>query len=1194
MAFSIVNFPLSIPKPRRAGALCWSLVLLIWALAAYCGGAELPPRLPGEDSSAGAPEQRRDGASAKQVPPPVLAPVRRGLQSSSPNFESLRLAISDLIETFGDDYPRGREYLARLNKLKAATQAGDKSVQTKLGSREAGSLQQLTQEALLANPLLDFARLLLVRRKCKNPRDPGFPTNHECNSSLNRVGYDNEIAILSLPTGRNSGSPRERNPGQEDYGSELVLSRGKLTTLYRPTDGGYVGEVDLHWDADRLLFTQSDSDNWKIWQINTDGSGLRQVSKAPADVDCFDACYTADGRIIVGSTASYQAVPCWHGQKLVSNLYVMNADGSGVRQLCFDQDHNFHPVMLPDGQVLYHRWDYTGINHIFMRQLMVMNPDGTGQRAVYGSNSWFPNSLYFPRPIPGCSNVLVSILSGYHGVHRMGRLVLLDISRGWHDADGIVHEIPRRGQPIKIEIRDNLVDNDWPKFLHPYPLSDKYFLVSCWMDRKSRWGIYLADVFDNLVLVHEEPGYALLEPVPLKKTPRPSLVPDRVDLTRNDATVYLHDVYAGPGLAGVPRGTVKSLRVLAYHFGYPSLAGPDKVGYGGPWEVMRILGTVPLEEDGSAIFKVPANTPIGVQPLDADGKAVQLMRSWFTAMPGEVLSCVGCHEPPGDAPAAQMVLAARRTPRDITPWHGPARGFDFAREVQPVLDKYCVACHDGQASARPDLRCEEKVAEYKGKRISDLGVKRLHPKMLKHTNGILRYRPAYEALLPYIRRVGIEDDVSMLVPGEYHADTSELIQMLRKGHRGVQLDAEAWDRLITWIDLNAPCHGTWGEVYPIPDGAHQRRLALRRLYGGPEEDPETLPDLARQPVKPVEPQQLPQPKRPQVPGPATARSAETSWPFGADVACQRQQALRPHERTLDLGSGIQMRLVLIPPGEFVMGDPNGEPDEYPLARVVIRNPFWIGAYELTNEQFRQFDPSHDCRYYGKRHARPDDQGLPLNGPDQPAARVSWEQAMAFCRWLSEKTGMTFTLPTEAQWEYACRAGTATPLSYGEPDADLGSREAGSLSQWANVADKSFSVGQQKDGKQITGGLEHLALEGAALSDVRFSDGAIVTAPVGSYQPNAWGLYDMHGNAAEWTRTSYAPYPYRDDDGRNELDAGGRKVVRGGSFFDRPERCRSPFRLAYPPWQRIFNVGFRVICEIDSEKGSTIASAKNVN
>lgn len=1059
---------------------------------------------------------------------------------------TLRAAVEDLIETFGPRYANGRGYLKRLDEVAEMLDAGDASA-----GRE---LQKLQREALLANPLLDFDKVLLVKRKSvryvpsardkriwysKSPGgDLGFPSNHECNSSLAREGYDNEIAVLSL-----------RNPA------------GELTPLYRPEADVYVGEMDLHWDADKLLLTQSDRTNWKVWEIRTDGSGLHQVSQMPDDVDSFDACYLPDGRIVFGSTASYQAVPCWHGQKWVSNLYLMNADGSGVRQLCFDQDHNFHPCVLPDGQILYHRWDYTGISHIFLRQLMVMNPDGTGQRAVYGSNSWFPNSLYFPQPLPGSNHELICILSGYHGVHKMGQLVLVDTSKGWYEAEGLVRRISGRGDPIRPMVRDNLVDRDWPKFLHPYPLSDKYFLMACWPDAKSRWGIYLADAFDNLVLVREEPGYALFEPVPLKKRARPPAIADRVDLDRTDGIVYLHNVYSGEGLAGVPRGTIKKLRVIAYDFGYPGLAGPDKIGYGGPWEAMRILGTVPLQVDGSVMFRMPANTPVAVQALDAEGKAVQLMRSWFTVMPGETLSCVGCHETPADVAPSQLALAMSGGTREIEPWYGPARGFDFAREVQPVLNKYCASCHDGR-EGRPDLRPEEQVPGYKGRKLSRLGVQRLHPKMKQDTGGFIKYTPAYDALVRYIRRVSIEDDVSLLVPGEYHADTSPLVQMLRRGHQGVSLDEEAWDRLLTWIDLNAPCHGTWGDVYPIPDHAHERRLSLRRAYGGPTEDLEVVPVLARPAVEPVEPKRLPDPVEVHTAG----------WPFDSRAARHAQRKTGPQAWDIDLGGGVMMPLVRIPAGRFVMGGRHGGPDARPAAVVTIVKPFWMAACEVTNQQFQVFCPGFDCRYYTKRHARSDDRGLPLNDPRQPALRVSWEQAMAFCRWLSARTGKTFTLPTEAQWEYACRAGSDTPLYYGDLDTDFAA--------WANMADLSFSDPEKGNYVGITGGLEHAVLEGSALGDRRFDDGFVVSAPVGRFRPNAWGLYDMHGNAAEWTRTTYGAYPYVRSDGRNEPTAEGRKVVRGGSFFDCPKRCRSAFRLAYPAWQRVFNVGFRVVCEID--------------
>jgi formylglycine-generating enzyme required for sulfatase activity len=187
--------------------------------------------------------------------------------------------------------------------------------------------------------------------------------------------------------------------------------------------------------------------------------------------------------------------------------------------------------------------------------------------------------------------------------------------------------------------------------------------------------------------------------------------------------------------------------------------------------------------------------------------------------------------------------------------------------------------------------------------------------------------------------------------------------------------------------------------------------------------------------------------------------------------------------------------------------------------------------------------------------------------------------MDFCRWLSQQTGMNFTPPTEAQWEYACRAGSQGPLSYGPLDADF--------SQWANVADKSLSVSPGPTGGLESnivahfgkGILESAVFGGNVLCDIRFNDEMVATADVGSYKSNAWGLCDMHGNAAEWTRTTYRAYPYRADDGRNDLIESDRKVVRGGSWCDRPKRCRSSFRLSYPAWQRVHNVGFRVVCEV---------------
>jgi formylglycine-generating enzyme required for sulfatase activity len=1069
----------------------------------------------------------------------ALATPRAVAQDVQADCQKLRAVIADLTETFPDRYPHASHYVQRLDQIERRLARGDRSA--------VNDLESLRRVALLANPLIaELPGLLLVKRQPKQlddvfterdhqigfsagqGREIGMPSNHECNASLERDGYDNALCRLS-PVGPD----------------------GTLSIVYRPPGGGYIGDLELHFDAQRLLFTQSGPAGWKIHEMDTDGTNLRQVSQMPDDVDAMDPCYLPNGRIVFGSTSSYQSVPCWHGCQPVSNLCLMDADGSHVRQLCFDQDHNFHPAVLPSGQVLYQRWDYTGISHIYLRQLMTMNPDGTRQRAIYGSNSWYPNSLFFPQPIPGKENRLLCILSGYHGVHRMGQLVIVDPSVGWAEERGIVQRISGRGARIEPKIRDALVNGDWPMFLHPRALSEKYFLVSCQTGPNAPWGIYLADVFDNLVLVHETPGYALLEPTPLVSRPAPPALPEQVSWNQDDASVFIRDVYAGPGLADVPRGTIKRLRLVAYHFGYRGLAGSDKIGYGGPWEAMRILGTAEVEADGSASFRVPACTPISIQTLDAKGQAVQLMRSWFTAMPGEHVSCVGCHETPQDVGPIGLAHAAARSPAPLAAWYGPARGFDFEREVQPVLDRYCVSCHDGSTREAADLRSEANGGVATPRPIGY--VPRLHPDFMAATGGRLKYTPAYDVLIHYIRRVGIEDDVSLLTPGEYHADTSELVQLLRKGHHGVMLDDEAWDRLVTWIDLNGPCHGTWGDVFPVPDGAHQRRMELRKRYGGPVEDPEAILEVSHRQITPVQLNTPTSPKPKRLEG----------WPLSAENAAELQGSLGQTRRELDLGDGNKLTLVRIPAGGFLMGDVGGQPDESPQRVVRIERPFWIGQCEVTNAQFRRFDPTHDSRYYVKRRDRADGKGLSLNGDRQPAVRVSWNQANEFCRWLSRRTGTSVTLPTEEQWEYVCRAGSGTALHYGTVEDDF--------SSWGNMGDLSFSTGLTKgDGPmmpdggvtQVTGGVPHLLLEGAQLADTRFDDGHRVTAEVGSYQPNAWGLFDMHGNAAEWTRDAYG-----DSD---------RRTVRGGSFFDRPARCRSSFRLAFPSWQRVFNVGFRIV------------------
>ncbi|MDP7497330.1 MAG: hypothetical protein QGI77_12890, partial [Roseibacillus sp.] len=469
----------------------------------------------------------------------------------------MRRAVEDLIQTFEGRYPEGGRYLARLGEMEKAATRGDIREQ----------FLALQHEALLGNPLLDFDQLLLVKRSAKSPA-LGLPRNWESNCSLPGKGYDDALCLLSF----------------KEKGAEPQ-------TLFQP-GGKFVGDVDLHWDSDRALFSMpGPNGRWQVFELNLQGApSPRQLTGEQPDVDSYDACYLPNGRITFTSTASFVGVPCVNGSAHVANLYLMDADGGNIRQLCFDQEHNWCPTVMNDGRVLYARWEYADTPHSNSRLLFTMNPDGTNQSAYLGSGSFWPNSFFYARPVPNHPTMIVSVIGGHHDHPRMGELVLFDPQKGRHEGEPVVQRIPGFGKKVDPLIRDGLTMNSWPKFLHPWPLSEKYFLVACKPGPRSRWGIYLTDVFDNLLLLKELPEFALLEPIPLRKSRRPPVIPDRVDPVRTDALVVLQDIYSGEGLRGVPRGTVKSLRLFTYHYAYQGMGGLlGVVGMDGPWDIKRVL-----------------------------------------------------------------------------------------------------------------------------------------------------------------------------------------------------------------------------------------------------------------------------------------------------------------------------------------------------------------------------------------------------------------------------------------------------------------------------------------------------------------------------------------------------------------------------------------------------------------------------
>ncbi|MEI6605779.1 MAG: SUMF1/EgtB/PvdO family nonheme iron enzyme [Verrucomicrobiota bacterium] len=1023
--------------------------------------------------------------------------------NSPPN--ALRLSIRELQSKFGSKYPSAKSFLEQLSTLETEYATLDTDAnKTAAWQARFDALQR--QALVTANPCIDFNEILAVRRERKNL---GLPQNWQGNSSI-KPRIDNELVRFEV---KGNAAP---------------------TTVYKPAEPWFVGDINLHFNADRLLFSSIGNNNcWQVFELKIgDATPTIVTPDKDPDIDNYNGIYLPDGRILFDSTSSFVGVPCVGGKDSVANLHLLSADRKSVRRLCFEQDNDWYPTLMPDGRVLFLRWEYTDSAHYFSRVLMSMNPDGTNQIEYYGSNSYWPNSTFYAKPLPGQTGKFVGIVSGHHGAPRMGEMVLFDLTSGRQENSGAVQTIPGYGKPVEDKIQDQLAGDFWPKSLHPLPIADKYFLVASQPRSNANWGIYLVDVFDNRVLLREEPGYAFLEPIPLRKTPAPPVIPDKVNLAEKTATVSIQDIYTGRGLPGVPRGTVKSLRVYQYEYSYRNMGGHYCIGMEGPWDVRRLLGTVPVQPDGSSYFEIPANTPVSLQPLDAEGKALQLKRSWMVGMPGEHVSCVGCHDEQNSGGTAPKLTQAAQLPvAKLQPWHGPTRGFSFIREVQPVLDKYCVGCHDDK-----------------------------HPERPRFDDASGHFPKSYNALHPYVRRNGPEGDYQTLMPLEFHADTSDLIQILQKGHYNVKLDAEAWDRLITWIDLNVPALGTWSEVGRIPKDFEQRRHDMLNQYAAIDEDIEAIPNPYVKTEKFIQPAPMP----PKPPMPAVAK-----WPFSADQAAQMQKSLGATETKLDLGDGLMLELKRIPAGEFAMGDTDGYPDEYPVSKVAIRKPFWMATTEISLEQYQQFNAQHANGYYDMHYKDQVKPGYLMDFPELPVIRVTWNEAMDFCRWLSQRSGKNVTLPTEAQWEWAARAGSTTPLWYGDLDTDF--------SQLANLGDVSLK-------KLAVSGVDPQPIKKPGKDvdfvpkDTRFNDGVLHLAPCGHYQANPWGLKDMAGNVAEWTRSTYLPYPYQAAADAPTPKPAAKKSVRGGSWYDRPVHARSGFRQAYPAWQKVSNVGFRVIVE----------------
>ena len=476
---------------------------------------------------------------------------------------------------------------------------------------------------------------------------------------------------------------------------------------------------------------------------------------------------------------------------------------------------------------------------------------------------------------------------------------------------------------------------------------------------------------------------------------------------------------------------------------------------------------------------------------------------------------------------------------------GGTRSFTFDLEVQPILDRACIACHNG----------EGKAFDLRGGKKDKLG-----------------YGTSYLNLHPYVHRQGGEGDMVVLQPYEYHPNTSELVRLLKKGHHNVKLTDKEWKTLYNWIDYNAPDKGYFNAnvLTDLPykgfDQIKRRKELTDKYANGAGVDwKKEIADYAdylkkQGPITPVMPEKA---------APVKEKTLKVKgWPFGADRIKEMLAKEKETRKVVEIAPGVKVNFVRIPAGEFVMGSYRGEPDAYPTAKVKIDKAFWMAELETTNEQFNVVFPDHDSRFVDQQWKDHVVQGYPANKPEQPVIRVSYNDAMEFCRKLSEKTGLKITLPTEAQWEWACRAGSDQDFWYGDMHADFGKKD--------NLADKTtllfavYGVDPQPMAKTNPWYKYYTFLP----KEESVDDGNLVQVGGKAYEANPFGLYSMHGNVAEWTRSDYVSYPYNE----KTKETSEYKVARGGSYIDRPKYAASHTRKAYYPYQRVFNVGFRMIIE----------------
>jgi len=546
----------------------------------------------------------------------------------------------------------------------------------------------------------------------------------------------------------------------------LHLRSRTLKVLLDDPHGG-VRDPQVHYSGEKILlsYRKGGQPYYHLYEINADGTGLVQLTDGP--FNDIEPTYLPDGGVIFCSDRCRRFVNCWVTP--VATLHRCETDGSGIRVISTNIEHDNTPWVLPDGRVLYTRWEYVDRNQVTFHHLWTTNPDGTAQMVYFG-NQRPGYTIIDAKPIPGGQRVVASFSPGHGRPEHAGYVRTIDPGLGPNDWSAI-RPISRGG----------------PSYRDPYPLSDDCFLVAVEreirvMDDRGRTEtIYTLPSDDAKLFCHE--------PRPLRARKRERVIPSRIDLSQPTGRLVLANIYEGRNMAGVRPGEVKQLLVLEQLPKPVNFSGGMwPISIGGTFTLARILGTVPVEPDGSAYMEIPALRSLFLVAVDEDGLSVKRMHSFLTVQPGETTGCVGCHENRVVPPPTNVdgLMALNRPAEKIRPVEGIPDVFDFPRDVQPLLDKHCVSCHN------PD--------RYEG-RVDLCG----------------DHSPLFSQSYWTITQHGLIADGrneprGNFPPRSIGSSASPIMKLIDGSHHDAKLPPQERDAIRLWIESSAPYAGTYAAL----------------------------------------------------------------------------------------------------------------------------------------------------------------------------------------------------------------------------------------------------------------------------------------------------------------------------------------------------------------------------------------------